>query len=89
MTIDFILSTNPASGGVPRSGSSVSFAVIIPERRMNTETASPHQPSSGREENPDTTVQTSTAPVAMQSLRLSAAVALIAADDIFFAIAVL
>ena len=67
----------------------VSRAACTADHRMNSATTSPTQPSSGTLVNRLATVASSTAAVAAVSLRLSAAVAAMAAEPIFFPTALL
>ena len=67
----------------PKSGAMVSFAALYPASRMNMETMAPHQPSTIQPVSLPTIMPSSTALVAMVSLRLSVAVAPMAAESSF------
>ena len=66
--------------GCPSRGLTVSRAAPKPDHRMNRATAAPHQPSICRFQKRPARAPSSTVAVARQSLRLSAAVAAMAAD---------
>ena len=84
ITISRISCTNSSDGGWPSSGESVSLAACTPAHRMSSDTTKPHQPSICQCRKCPASVESSTAAVAAQSDRLSAAVACMAAALIFF-----
>ena len=75
--------TSCASGGLPSSGLSVSFAALKPEKMMNAATAAPPQPSAFMFANRASSMEMSTTPVAMQSDSESTAVADMPGEFIF------
>ena len=82
-TISWIWETNSGEGGWPSRGSMVSLAALTPAHRMKQATAAPHHPSMFTFQKWPARVLSSTAVVARESLRLSAAVAAMAAEPIF------